>query len=64
MKEYLNNIRPYFRDLVNDLKQSDKWKLQLTITNNFISAKDDDNEDPIMHSKSNNIEIISSDETD
>ena len=25
--EYLNNIRPYLKDTINDLKQSDTWKI-------------------------------------
>ena len=54
VEEYLNKIRPCLRDLVNDLKQSDTWKIQLTITINFISSKRDNDEDHIMHSKSDN----------
>ena len=51
VEEYLNKIRPYLRDLVNDVKQSDTWKTQLNITINFISSKDDNDEDRVMHSK-------------
>ena len=36
VEEYLNKIRPCLRDLVNDLKQSDTWKIQLTITILFL----------------------------
>ena len=54
VEEYLNKIRPCLRDLVNDLKQSDTWKIQLTITINFISSKGDNDEDHVMHSKSDN----------
>ena len=54
VEEYLNKIRPCLRDLVNDLKQSDTWKIQLTITINFISSKRDNDEDHVMHSKSDN----------
>ena len=50
-------------DIVNDLKQSDTWKIQLTITN-FISSKDDNDEERVMHSKSCNIEIIINNEAD
>ena len=32
------------------------------ITINFISSKDDNDEDRVMHSKSDNIELMSSDE--
>ena len=64
VEEHLYKIRPYLRDFINDLKQSDTWKIQLTITINFISSKDDNDEDRVMHSKSDNIEILSSDEAD
>ena len=64
VEEYLDKIRSYLRDIINDLKQSDTWKIQLTITINFSSSKDDNDEYCVMHSKSNNIEIMISDETD
>ena len=41
VEEYLKTIRPYLRDLVNDLKQSNTWKIQSTITIHFISSKYD-----------------------
>ena len=62
VKEYLNKIQPYIRDTVNDLKQSDTWKIQLKIAINFISSQDDNYEDRVIHFKSDNIEIMSSDE--
>ena len=64
VEEYLNKTRTYLRDIVNDLEQSDTWKIQLTITINFISSRDDNDEDRVMHLKSDNIEIMSSDEAD
>ena len=64
VEEYLNEIRQNIRDLVNDLKQSDTWKIQLTITVTFSSSKDQNDEDRIMQSKSDNIEIMRSDEGD
>ena len=47
-------------------KQSSKfdiWKIQLTIAINYISSKDID-EERVMQSKSDNMEIISQDEVD
>ena len=38
-------------------------KIQLTIANNFISSIDND-EERVMHSKSDNIEIMTNDEVD
>ena len=50
-KQYVNKIRPYFKDITNNLKKSDTWKIQLTITANFISSKDndDDEEERVLH---------------
>ena len=45
------------------LKKSDSWKIQLAIAINFISLKDTD-EEYVMHSKSNNIEIMIKDKAD
>ena len=64
VEECLDKIRPYLRDIINDLKQSDTRKIQLKITINFISSKDDHDEERVMHSKSDNIEIMISDEAD
>ena len=64
VEEYLDEIRPCLRDIINDLKQSHIWKIQLTINTNFISRKDDYDEGCVMHSKSDNIEIMLSDVTD
>ena len=63
VEEYLNNIRPYLKDIINNLKKSDMWKIQLTIGNNFISSIDND-EERAVHSKSDNIEIMINDEAD
>ena len=48
---------------MNNLKKSDTQKIQLTIANNLISSIDND-EEHVVHSKSDNIEIIISDEAD
>ena len=40
-EKYLNKIKPYLKGIINDLKKSDTWKIQLTIANNFIPSKDD-----------------------
>ena len=57
---YLNKIRSYLKHITNNLKNSDTWKIQLTIAINFISSKDNDKEQ-VMHSKSDNIEIMIND---
>ena len=63
VEEYLSKIRPYLKDIINNLKKSDKCKIQLTIANNFILSIDND-EERIMHSKSDSIEIIINNEAD
>ena len=63
VEEYLNKIWPYLKGVINNLKKSDTWKIRLTIANNFIFSTDND-EECVMHSKSDNIEIMINDETD
>ena len=63
VEEYLNEISPYLRYIINNLKKLSTWRIQLTITNNFIFSIDN-NEQHVMHSKSDNIEIMISDEAD
>ena len=50
VKEYLDKIKPYLKDIIINLQKSDTWKIQLTIPFNFISSKDVD-EERVMHSK-------------
>ena len=45
------------KDIINNLKKSDSWKIQLTIVINFMFSKDID-EEHAMHSKIDNIEIM------
>ena len=54
VEEYLNKIWPYLKDIKNDLKKSGSWKIQLTIAINSSSI-DDNDEERVMHSKSDNI---------
>ena len=62
VEDYLNKIRPYLKQ-TNNLKKSDTWKIQLTMANIFISSIDND-EDHVIHSKSNNMEIMIDGEAD
>ena len=63
VEEYLYKIRPYLKNIINNLKKSHTWRIQLTITNNFISSIDND-ENRVMHSKKDKIKIMISDEAD
>ena len=51
------------KDIKNDLEKPDKWKTQFTIAINVISSKDND-EEFVMHSKSDNIELAIYDNAD
>ena len=50
-------IESYLVDMINDHKNG-QWKIQLSAEINFISSKPDSDETRIMHTKSNNIEIM------
>ena len=63
VEDYLNKIRPYLKDIINNLKKSDTWKIQLAIPNNFISFIDND-EECVMHSKNDNRKVVINDEAD
>ena len=63
VEKYLNKITLYLKDIINNLKKHDTWKIQLTIANNFISSIDND-EKRAMHSKSDTIETMINNEAD
>ena len=52
----LHKIKPYLRNIIISLQNSDAWKIQLTITINFISSKGVE-EEPVMHSNSCHIKF-------
>ena len=51
VEEYLDKIKAHLKSIKIDLKKSDTWKTQLTITIHFFSAKDNNDEERVMHSK-------------
>ena len=55
--------RPYLKDTINNIKKSDTWKIQLKTSKNFFSSIDND-EEHVIHSKNNNIDIMINDEAD
>ena len=80
IKKYLNMIKPYLSDIINDHKTCglvrynsgnktwveetpSEWKIPLTMAINSISSKDSE-ETLTMHTKSNNVEIMTGSETD
>ena len=44
--------------MINDHKNKDEWKIQLTAETNFISSKLDSDETRIMHTKGNNLQVM------
>ena len=56
VEESLNKIRQYLKGIKNNLKKSDTCKILLTIVNNFFTINND--EERVMHSKTDNIEIM------
>ena len=56
-------IRPYLSDMTIDCKTQGEWKIQLTMSINFISSIDSDETRNLL-TKSNNIEIMMGNETD
>ena len=64
LKEYLKRIRPYLKDIVNGLKKSFAWEIRLTITINLIFSKNDNDEERVMDSESDNMEIEINDDAD
>ena len=63
IKEYLEEIKPNLKNIINDLQKSDTWKIQLTIAINFISSKDI-GEESIMHLNNGNIAVMAYDKAD
>ena len=64
LKQYLNLIEKYLRELLEEYKQKGEWKVQLAIEVNFISLKPGSDETRIMYTRSNNIEIMLGDDND
>ena len=64
LKEYLNLIKKYLKELIEEYKLKGEWKVQLTIEVNFISLKPGSDETRIMYTRSDNVEIMFGDDND
>ena len=64
LKEYLALTERYLRKLINYYKNKGEWKLQLTAEISFISSKPGSDETRVMHTKSDNEEIMNGSDTD
>ena len=62
--EYLNLIKSYLEDLINDKKNKGEWKLQLTAQISFVSLKQGSDETHLMHTRSVTMEFMSGSETE
>ena len=62
LEEYLNIIRPYLIDLLDDYKARGEWKFQLVMRNNFVSSLDS-TQFHKMYTKGANMEIMRGIET-
>ena len=62
LEEYLNIIRPYLRDMINNHKAISEWKIKLIMRINFVSSLDSKKIHTI-HTKSDSMEIMSGIET-
>ena len=60
LKEYLNLIEKYLRELIEEYNLKGEWKVQV----NFISLKPGSDETRIMCTRSDNIEIMFGDDND
>ena len=64
LKEYLALIERYLRELINVYKNKSEWKLKLIAEINFISLKPGSDETRVMHTKSDNKEIMTGSDMD
>ena len=64
LKEYLALIERYLRKLINYYKNKGEWKLQSTAEISFISLKSGSDETRVMHTKSDNEEIMNGSDMD
>ena len=60
--EHFDIIRPYLKDLIDDHKAKGEWKIQLSMRIIFVSFIDK-NETQVMHTKSDNVEIMNGTDT-
>ena len=62
--EYLNLIKPYLEDLINEKKNKGEWKLQLTANISFVSLNPDSDETHLMYTRSDPEEFMNGSETE
>ena len=60
--DYINNIKPQLKDIIDYCKSKGEWKIQITMRIIFISFIDK-NQTQLMHTKSDNVEIMNGTDT-
>ena len=60
--KYFDKIKPHLKDMIDDYKSKGEWKIQITMRIIFISFIDR-NKTQIMHTKSDNVEIMNGTDT-
>ena len=60
--EYFDKIKPYLKDMIDDEKSKGEWEIQITMRIIFISFIDK-NETQVMHTNSDNVEIMNGTDT-
>ena len=60
--ECFDKIKPYLKAMIDDYKSKGQWKIHITMRIIFISFIDK-NETQVMHTKSNNVEIMNGTDT-
>ena len=63
-EEYLNLIKPYLNDLINNKKDKGEWKLQLSAEISFVSQKPGSDEKHVMYTRSICEELMIGSETE
>ena len=64
LMEYLDLMKPYLEDLINEMKNKGEWKLQLTAKIYFVSSKPGSNETRLIYNRSDAIEFMNGSETE
>ena len=62
IEQYLEKMGPYLGNMVNNFRTIGKWNIQMTTKVKFMSLKEG-SESQLMHSKSDNNEIMIGDDT-
>lgn len=64
IKDYLDEIKSYLKDIINNPKKSVRFKTQLMIAINLMFSIDIIEEEHVMHSRGDNIQFVTDNETD